>query len=130
MKRNIPQYFRGKLISAVVVTACASADAASPAVLSGHVVDDLGAIIPDVHVYLRTDFSGGWSKASFDANSTTDRTGLFTLKIGPGFYDLCIMADGFTPECRKLFVRTHATAQEFRLKASPEVVKRTADTFR
>jgi hypothetical protein len=105
------------------------ARAAAPMILAGQVTDTEGAKIPRAHVVLRTDFSGGWSKASFDGNATTDLNGMFTLNVGSGFYDLCVMADAFTPECRKIFIKDRAVEQKIRLRVSPKVSQKIGDSF-
>jgi hypothetical protein len=103
--------------------------AAAPLILTGQVTDAVGAKIPRAHIVLRTDFSGGWSKTSFDGNATTDLNGMFKLNVGSGFYDLCVMADAFTPECRKVFIKNRAVEQKFRLRVSPKVSEKIGDSF-
>ncbi len=72
--------------------------------LKVEVIDSMGALIPGAHINLRADKSGGFGKTNEDQTAITDKKGSQTLSISPGFYDLCVMADAFTPQCRKLIV--------------------------
>ena len=117
------------LVGLSLLSTSIAAAATQPLTLNGTVIDTNGAVIAGAHIILRTDFAGGWSKQNFDANVTTDKAGNFALNVGPGFYDLCAMADAFTPQCRKIFIKDRPAAEHFRLAASPEVSGKIGDKF-
>ena len=117
------------LVGLSLLSISIAAVAAQPLALNGIVSDTNGAVIAGAHIILRTDFAGGWSKQKFDGSITTDKAGSFTLSVGPGFYDLCVMADAFTPQCRKIFIKDRPAIEHFRLAASPEVSGKIGDKF-
>jgi Carboxypeptidase regulatory-like domain len=117
------------LVIVINVALTVSALAEPNLALRGEVKDTLGATISGAHVLLRADKAGGFGKGNVDQNLTTDANGKFEAKVGAGFYDLCIMADAFTPQCRKVFIQTKDSVQQFRLKVDPTVTKQIGDTF-
>jgi carboxypeptidase family protein len=98
--------------------------------ISGKVLDSEGAAIEKAHVIIRADASG---KREPVKNPTlmiqTDKEGRFSATVNPGFYDVCVMADAFSPHCEKVFVEHEPVASKINLKADPEVMKRLGDRF-
>jgi hypothetical protein len=98
--------------------------------LQGHVTDSEGAVIKDAHIFLRSDLAGGFAKKSTDRTLATDANGRFSADLAQGFYDVCVMADGFSPQCRKVFLADQSKNQQsFSLQVDPEVTKRIGDRF-
>jgi hypothetical protein len=98
--------------------------------LTGTVVDSEGAAIGKAHIFVRPDPSGKReSVRDGDLMLKTDMQGHFNADLSPGFYDICVMADAFTPQCKKLFVASGSLTPKFQLKADPEVMKRLGDKF-
>src|SRR5260370_1503508 len=125
MRERLKSY----LFVTVAVAFTASALAAPSSVLHGDVKDSEGAVSRGAHILLRADKAGGFGKANTDQMLTTDALGRFEAGVGAGFYDVCAMADAFTPQCRKVFIQgTNGTNQHFRLKVDPEVEKRIGDS--
>jgi hypothetical protein len=110
---------------------CYPALALSSGTLSGTVCDSEGAAIGNAHIMVRPDMSGKKSQGVMsDIRLTVDKKGHFETRLSPGFYDLCVMADAFTPECQKVFLGSGSViAQRFRLQISPVVVKQLGDKF-
>jgi len=105
---------------------------AAPANVLGVVVDSEGASIRNAHVVVHADFSGRRTIRGNESDTVidADAEGHFGLQLQPGFYDMCVMADAFSPVCRKLFVNTSGILRpRVQLKADPEVMKRLGDVF-
>jgi hypothetical protein len=116
-------------IVAVFLAFTASALAASSSVLRGDVKDSEGAVIRGALILLRADKAGGFGKTNTDQTLTSDAMGRFEAGLGDGFYDVCVMADAFAPQCRKVLVHgTNGTNQHFHLKIDLEVEKRIGDS--
>ena len=62
-------------------------------VLTGDVADVTNAPIPQAYVYVHA--AGGQSHAV-----GLDATARFVLSLSPGFYDVFVAANGFTPTCK------------------------------
>jgi len=99
--------------------------------LTGTVADSEGAAIRNAFVVVRPDLA-----ESADSNEPEMHTlrsgkdGQFESTLDPGFYDVCVMATAFTPECRKIRVADGPQAVlKFRLSASKVVLKQLGDTF-
>lgn len=99
--------------------------------LQGTVVDSEGAAIAKAHVVIRADLSGRINRTrTADSVIDTDGVGRFMLELQPGFYDVCVMADAFSPSCQKVLVTSDDVLKpRFQLKADPEVMKRIGDVF-
>ena len=91
------------------------------------VVDSEGAEIGKAHVFVHRDPIA--TSAFPDRILDADAHGRFELSASNGFYDVCVMASAFTPMCRKLVIGAHDTQLQFKLSASPEVLKQTGDSF-
>lgn len=102
------------------------------ATVKGRVTDSEGTAINGAEVLFHLDPSGGGAKSAPHVNAfrQTDAKGSFEIQLKPGFYDLCVMASAFTPECSKILVTNEKTTQyDFRLNASPLIVKHLGDQF-
>jgi Carboxypeptidase regulatory-like domain len=108
-----------------------SAASAATANLQGTVVDSEGAAIANAHVVVRADLSTRRNRTrNPDSVIDTDSGGRFMLELQPGFYDVCVMADAFSPSCQKVLVTSDDVLRpRIQLKADPEVMKRIGDVF-
>jgi hypothetical protein len=99
--------------------------------MQGTVVDSEGAAIANAHVVVRTGLSGRRNRTrNADIAIDTDGGGRFMLELQPGFYDVCVMADAFSPSCQKVLVTSDDVLKpRIQLKADPEVMKRIGDVF-
>ena len=100
--------------------------------IDGKVLDSEGAAIEKAHVVIRPDASGKSEPVKSPSLVTiqTDKEGHFSATVTPGFYDVCVMADAFSPHCEKVLVEHDETvASKINLKADPEVMKRLGDRF-
>jgi len=105
--------------------------AAERGILRGSVKDSNGAAIPMAHLIVHEDISGrsGANRKS-DITVALDNAGRFTQQLERGFYDVCVMADAFVPECRKVLVTQGRTIEHpVCLKIDAAVVKRIGDRF-
>jgi hypothetical protein len=67
---------------------------------------------------------------SADIVRETDTTGQFDVQLEPGFYDVCVMAPAFTPQCGKILLTKEADIQhDVHLNADPLVIKHLGDRF-
>ena len=114
-----------------VAGACARAKAGPTfGSLRGTVVDSEGAIVWMAHVVIHADLTGRDGARPDDQTLQTGRDGRFAVQLGPGLYDVCVMADAFTPSCHKLAVDEGKTVEApFRLVIDLEATRRVADTF-
>jgi hypothetical protein len=107
---------------------------AQQSVITGQVQDSEGAAIVKARILIHWDSSGG--KLSLmnsvglpqDATVLSDTSGHFSITVSPGFYDLFITAQAFTPVAAKVRVK-HDAPTEFNVKlhADPEIGKELAD---
>jgi hypothetical protein len=120
------------LIAFVFVLYCFVAVAAPVGTIQGRVSDSDGAAIKGAQILFHLD-SSGQTKATptVDIVRETDVMGHFDVQLEPGFYDVCIMATAFTPECRKILVSKNGgnTQHNARLNADPLVIKHLGDRF-
>ncbi len=114
-----------------VILCSAVAIAASPGTIKGHVLDSEGAVIKGAHLLFHPDASGQAKPAiRSDVMRESDAAGRFEVQLDPGFYDVCVMATAFTPECKKvLIVSGEAIQRDARLKADPLVMRQLGDKF-
>ena len=119
------------LISLVFIMYCSVAIAARLGTVKGRVSDSEGAAIKGAHLLFHLDGSGRTKSApTSDVVLETDLMGSFGVQLEPGFYDVCIMAKAFTPECRKILVFKKGNVQhDAHLNADPLVLKHLGDTF-
>jgi len=99
--------------------------------VKGRISDSEGAAIKGAHLLFHMDTSGrNKSVPSIDVVRETDTMGDFEVQLESGFYDVCIMAKAFTPECRKILVSKERRVDlDTHLKADPLVIKHLGDTF-
>jgi len=99
--------------------------------LNGTVLDSEGAAVASAYVLVHHDVSGSRDMESRqDITRTTDTRGRSRAQLQPGFYDVCFMATGFTPQCQKVLLKPKETVDRtVRLKIDPSVLKELADKF-
>ena len=97
--------------------------------LQGQARDTVGATISSAHVIVHMDNIARMAQGvPGDVVPKVDTHGRFSLQLSAGFYDVCVMADAFTPVCEKVHVRPGKTATcDFRIKVDPDVAKLIAD---
>jgi hypothetical protein len=107
----------------LIMPACAQTQ------LRGVVSDPEGAAISGAHVVIHWDSSGnGVGLASNvgvkqDLVLATDASGLFSANLPPGFYDVFVSAEAFSPDCRKVRTKSGIVAYKTKLKLSPIVAQ-------
>ncbi|HWB45124.1 MAG TPA: hypothetical protein VG900_06750 [Hyphomicrobiaceae bacterium] len=109
----------------VVVTMASPAGKAT-----GRVVDSEGAAI-EARLLFHYDPSGQLQpQVRADVIRETDRSGHFDVSLDAGFYDMCVLAAAFTPECRKILVEDErAVEYSITMKADPLVIQQIGDRF-
>jgi hypothetical protein len=117
------------LVSIAVVLCCAATIAAPAGKVRGRVVDSGGAAI-EARLLFHYDPSGQAQPVILpDVVRETGRDGHFDVQLDPGFYDMCILAPAFTPECRKILVKEATIEQDITMKADPLVIQQIGDRF-
>ena len=121
--KNLSRIILGISLTVTPVTAQSASN------LEGKVTDTVGATIPGAFVVVHPDTAGLSSSDKRETKTLlTDANGTFGLIVRPGFYDVCVMASAFMPECRKINVKVSQLASpRFRLRVSPEVERLLAD---
>lgn len=95
----------------------------------GSVRDNLGAVIGGAHVVMHADAVGRVTQPP-DVTLRSDPSGRFQANASPGFYDVCVLADAFDPECRKVLVgRGSAARTDFQLRLNAAVAERIGERF-
>jgi hypothetical protein len=74
-----------------------------PRNFAGTVVDDAGAPFSRVHIWIHQD-NGLSSLATY-----TDSSGRFSTWIPDGYYDILFSSSGFSPFCKKIWIRDGKT---------------------
>ena len=93
--------------------------------LQGKVVDREGAVLP-AHILIHADLAGRNGDRPNDRLLTSGDKGELEVQLAPGFYDVCVMADGFVPVCRKIRIRTERSeVTRFRLEIDSKVLEDT-----
>lgn len=118
-----------------VLSLCVACGLAEPMVaLQGTVTDSEGAAVGRAYVRIHWDASGATVGLidnvgiKHDLVLLTDERGRFIINIPPGFYDLFVSAEGFSPECRKVRLRTTLTGSyKISLRADPLIIKELGD---
>jgi hypothetical protein len=110
--------------------------ASTNGMLKGKVTDSEGAAIRHATVRVHWDESGArvGLKSNVgikeDLTVNTNEGGEFSIELPPGFYDVFISANAFTPQCRKVRVRSGEIATfSPKLNADPLVTKELGDRF-
>jgi hypothetical protein len=116
--------FRIILFAALSLLFSFTAFSADPATLSGTVMDQQGAAIPNGRVIVH------WGSAGLDGVkqnigirddkiARADSTGHFSLELPPGVYDVFVTEPGFSPHCEKLTLKAQEMHHyEVRLRVS------------
>jgi hypothetical protein len=123
---------RNGLVAALWTCLAATGLAAPAATLRGTAVDSEGAAVGMAHVIVHSDGSGRQDpQAEADVTLRSDERGRFSVQLEPGFYDVCVMAQASTPDCRKVLLKDQQTADvRVRLKIDPQVIKQFGDRLR
>ncbi len=117
-----------------VVALLVSAAPVGNAKLSGKVTDSHGATIPGVCLIVHWDPSG--SDVGLDSNVglrqdlnvRVDKTGVYSVEVPPGFYDVFVSSPAFEPFCRKVRLRPgESETLDSKLAVSLLVTKELAD---
>jgi hypothetical protein len=126
---------RSALASLVALVLTGSVRAQTPAsTKQGELVvtikDVAGVVIPTAYVLVHPDRALRLSQELHDVSGESDRSGRFALKLDAGFYDVCVMLDSFSPDCRKELVQPDRTTErKVVLKLDPRILKIAADKF-
>lgn len=99
--------------------------------IKGNVSDSEGSAINNAHIIVHADLAGRANRTVVpDQTRETNAEGGYEMQLEPGFYDVCITASAFSPECKKVFVTSSKTSKyDAHLKADPLVSEHLADTF-
>jgi hypothetical protein len=118
-------------IALLVGTCCTTIPAAAQEAQSrllGKVVDTSGSVIANALVLIHWDSSGAGAMLDDnigikeDLSFRTDSMGRFSAVLPPGFYDVFVASEAFTPMCGKIRVKAgKATNYNVKLKLSPIV---------
>lgn len=100
------------LICFATVVLLASADTAGKGKLSGRVTDSHGVMISGASLIVHWDPSG--SDHGLDSNVglhedltvRVDKTGVYSVEVPPGFYDVFVSSPAWEPYCRKVRLRS------------------------
>jgi carboxypeptidase family protein len=123
---NVP-----RLLAIVFALSALGAVPAQGGTIHGMVVDSNGAVIRNAYVIIHADGAGQDAREPVpDTTLRTDKAGRFAIDARPGFYDICILADAFTPTCYKTFI-TEGSSSDRRTKLllNSAVIQRLGDTF-
>lgn len=129
-------YLERLALAAVFAVQSTNFSAVSVGTLSVSVFAGEGSVLP-AHLVIREDAVDRTPPSNkrillveTDPYRVQPPRGRIDLQLEVGFHDVCVMADGFIPECQKVRIRERqATERTFRLKLDPEVA-RTGDTVR
>jgi hypothetical protein len=104
--------------------------------LRGVVVDSEGSPIPRARILVHWDSSGSTVGLKANVGIKSDlvveskANGEFGAELPPGFYDVFVSASAFSPECRKIRIKSgEVLPYNAKLKADPIITKELGDTF-
>lgn len=120
-------------VTSFVLAAILVVATAPPAIaVHGRILDTEGAGIKGARVLFHADPAGEVPPLErADITRETDDEGLFDLEVAQGFYDVCVMATGFTPECKKIYATDGQSIRyDSRLRIDPLVVRVLGDKFK
>ncbi len=123
-----------KRLGVLLLIATASACAAQTGV-RGTVRDGEGAVLSNCYVLFHWDSSGASNGLKTnvglksDVAVKTDPNGRFEADLPPGFYDVLITHNSFSPIAYKVRVKAGFVVRDTHLKISREVMSETADDF-
>jgi Carboxypeptidase regulatory-like domain len=116
----------------VLCVLCGTCVAAERGTLRGTVSDSEGAAIKNAQLFIHWDSSGSsvgltpTAGSSQDIKVRTDQLGRFEVTLPPGFYDVMVSANAFSPQCRKIRL-VQAFEYNLKLAADPLVTKELGD---
>lgn len=123
------------MLSSVVFVATL-AFPASTIGLKGTVTDSTGAAIRRARLVVHWDSSGSavGLKSNVgikqDVTLETDEDGKFSADLPPGFYDVFVTAQAFSPQCQKIRIKPGSAAMyNPKLKVDPLVSSEIGDIF-
>jgi Carboxypeptidase regulatory-like domain len=99
------------LICFATVVLLASADTAGKVKLSGRVTDSHGVMISGANLIVHWDPSGSDTGLGSnvglreDLSVRVDKSGVYSVEVPPGFYDVFVSSPAFEPFCRKVRLR-------------------------
>jgi hypothetical protein len=87
-------------------------------------------------VIYHRDLSGSLLAQNFEDHGisngelVTDKLGRYSARVHPGIYDVCVMMNSFTPQCKKIAISAEKPAfPTFRLRVDPLITKQLGDVF-
>lgn len=96
------------VISTCLLLVTISVVAASPqGKLRGTIRDSEGAVIAKAFILIHSDQT---SDSKSDILLRTNSLGEYSTALPPGFYDVFVSSGGFSPMCRKVWIREGKTA--------------------
>jgi hypothetical protein len=123
-------------LTLIVLIIASQTIASSTNPLKGVITDSEGAIIREARVFIHWDQSGAdvGLKSNVglkqDLVLQTNEKGEFRADLPPGFYDVFVTANGFSPGCRKLRIRVRESATfNIKLRADPLITNELGDRF-
>ena len=118
----------------IMLLTTATIQAAPTSTLRGVITDSEGAAIARANVMVRGDASGSMVGLNNEAGTkrnvdlVTDSKGYFSSELPPGFYDVFVSADGFSPQCRKIRITPgQVSPYRARLQVDPLVIRELGD---
>jgi Carboxypeptidase regulatory-like domain len=133
MKKAFAILLAAFAITLIMVSQPAAQTVPGKVLVQGVVTDSAGALLTNAQLVVHWDPSG--SSAGLKTNVgipedrflKTDTHGAFYAEIPPGFYDVFVMAPGFSPDCRKVRLKPGENATfNSKLQADPLVTKELA----
>ena len=125
--------YRAVLLT-VLGSLLATCAVAQKSAITGQVQDSEGAAIAKARILVHWDSSGSAVGLTDniglaqDVTTLSDANGHFSVAVPPGFYDLFVTAQAFTPAAVKVRVKSNASAEfDVRLHADPKITKELAD---
>ena len=99
------------IVALLLVFLCIPRMSANPPIaIKGQVTDSEGAVIAKARVLIHLDPSAGGSSATKDSIVLTDSSGMYSVIVPAGFYDVFVSAPAFTPIAAKVRVKEGQTA--------------------
>jgi hypothetical protein len=115
-------------IASVILVLIPSLSAKAQSTIGGRVTDSVGAVVANARVLIHCDPSGRTCGAAPNLNQdmsvVTDSTGMYSITVPTGFYDVFVSAPAFTPIAAKVIVKEHRqTKLNLKLFVDPLVSK-------
>ena len=128
--------FKSRKLNSLIFIFVSLTLASDTTVLKGTITDSEGAAIRGARVLVHWDQSG--ARVGLKSNVglqqdlilETNAKGEFRAELHPGFYDVFVTANAFSPQCRKIRIKPGETATyNTTLKADPLVTSEMGDHF-